>query len=231
MSSALERIGDSLKPRDASVDWPLNSFALKLKRHYADAMLKRFPDSLHALTLAARLHMAGGETDTARTLADEVYDLFLKQEQVKLPDVRILRDLNCVYADASAARKEWIETLNEDRTLLGDSLPRDLLQAVLLDGAGRSDEAFSLLAGVWKRGVRELTVFRSLEELAPRCGRLNEFRELLLEYAPKDNVVQVLYARRLVFLLRTSGRGAEARAYLSALPPVLMKRERLLLDS
>lgn len=230
LSSALERIGDSLKTRDASVDWPLNSFALKLKRRYADAMLKRFPDSMHALTLAARLHMAGGETDTARTLAGEVYDLFLKQEQVKLPDLRILRDLNCVYADSPSAREEWIETLNEDRALLGDSLPHDLLLTVLLDGAGRSGEAFSLLAGVWKRGVRELTVFRTLEELAPRCGRLNEFRDLLLEYAPKDTVVQVLYARRLVFLLRTSGRGAEARAYLSALPQVLMKRERLLLD-
>lgn len=209
--------------------------AAAVKKRCAALVLKRHPESFSALVMAAEAHWLSGDVKASRLLAEEVFDRFIRPDAPKLPELRRLRELCMVYAAfpgedehaGTAARDTVLKALRRDRKLLGDTPGRKLLEAILLENAERHDAAFELLAAAWRGGDRTLAVFKMLEELTLRTGRFGEFSTLLETHAPKDQMTEVLYRRRLIQLLRDTGRHGEAMMQLAALPEALQRRERL----
>ena len=209
--------------------------AAAVKRRCAAQVLKRHPESLNALVSSAEAHWLAGETRTARLLAEEVFDKFSQLDAPKLPTLRRVRELGMVYAAfpgederaGAVARDTALAAIQRDRKLLGDTPGRRLLAAILLENAEDHDAAFELLAAAWRKGNRDLATFKMLEELTLRTGRFREFSALLEGHTPKDQMTEVLYRRRLIQLLRDTGRHGEALTHLSALPDALRRREKL----
>ena len=213
--------------------------AAAVKKRCAALVLKRHPESLNALVSSVEAHWLAGETRAARLLAEEAFDRFIRLDAPKLPELRRLRELCMVYAAfpgederaGAIARDAVLDSLQRDRKLRGDTPGRRLLSAILLENAERCDAAFELLADSWRRGERDLAAFKMLEELTLRTGRFREFSALLEAHAPKDQMTEVLYQRRLIQLLRDTGRHGEALMQLTALPEALQRREKLQLLS
>ena len=209
--------------------------AAQLKKRVSARVLKRRPESFSALVMNAKSHWLCGETRSARLLVEEAFDQFLKLDAPTLPTLRRLRDACFVYSAfpgederaGAAARDSVLASLESDRKLLGDTPGRRLLAAVLLENADRVDAAFELLRSAWQSGQRDLATFKVLEELTLETGRFREFTALLEAHSPKDQMTEVLYRRRLIQLLRDTGRTGEALMQLPSLPEALQRRERL----
>ena len=210
--------------------------ALQLKRRCADRLRKKKPDSINALALGAATRWAAGDGDTARLLAAEAYERFLSVEAPTLPQLRRMRELGFVYAAAPGEAesrgevelKKLVDSIRRDRRILGDTPQRAMLEAILLESAGEHDAAADVIFAEWRNGRRTLAVFKFMEELAAATGRYGEFLKLLEAHAPKDQMTEVLYRRRLIQLLRDHGRVGEALMQLPALPAALQRRERML---
>ena len=236
VEKALLRIMDELDLPDAAGFGASHlPVAAAVKRRCAARVLKRHPKSLGALVSSAEAHWLAGETRTARLLAEEVFDRFAQLDAPKLPTLRRVRELGMVYAAfpgedehaGAVARNTALAAIQRDRKLLGDTPGRRLLAALLLENAEDHDAAFELLAAAWRTGAGDLAAFKMLEELTLRTGRFREFSALLETHAPKDQMTEVLYRRRLIQLLRDTGRHGEALMHLSALPDALRRREKL----
>jgi len=235
VEAELNRILDRVAPSEYA---PVKAFrspvAARFKRRCADRARKLRPDSLNALMLSAAARWTE-KPRLSRLLAGEAYDRFLQTKTPTLPLLRRLRDLNFIYAAApgeadevgARALQQALDALQTDRQLLGDTPQRTLLAAVLLEAAEQNDRAAETLFAAWRNGYRDLATFKFMEELTVTTGRYQEFLALLQAHPPKDQMTEVLYRRRLLQLLRDSGRVGEALMQLPALPAVLQRRERL----
>ncbi len=238
VSAVLERELTRLTFRNTGIRWQFSAYGLALKRKYAELFLKKFPESLHALSLAAQIRYLTGDPAGARLLAGEVYERFAGLVEVKFPEYRAGLELNRIFAAADSeaenagkhARSELQASVESDRKLLGDTPARTLTAVLLLKGEGKYDAALDELFRLWKNGERGLVVFRLSEELTVRTGRYREWLELLSSYETKDVSVRVLAARRQVQLFRDVGEYQRARQSLPMLAVPLQKRERLLTE-
>lgn len=238
VAAVLERELSRLTFRDTGIRWSFSPYGLALKRKYAELFLKKYPESLHALSLAAQIRYLSGNPAGARLLAGEVYERFSGLAEVKFPEYRAVSDLNRIFAAAEnepetagkQARRKLLDSVETDRQLLGDSPARTLSAVLLLKGDGQYDAALDQLFRLWKNGERGLVVFRLSEELTVRTGRYREWLELLSSYETKDASVRVLSARRQVQLFRDAGEYLRARQCLPMLAVPLQKRERLLTE-
>ena len=218
--------------------WINQPCALEIKRYYANQMLRQHPDSIPAMTLLAQLRWLSGQTGPARLLAGEVFDRFLNSKNITFQDVRCLESLNLVFAagdgepaaKGAALRENWLRSLESDRRLLGETPQQTMLSTLLLEDSGRADEAFDQLIRLWKNGVRTMIVFRKLESLAVRTSRYREWLNTIAAYESKESAVQISAARRQVQLYREYGMADHARSKMNLLPPLLERRERLLLE-
>jgi|GEM_PF-2528892 len=237
VEKALLEILSRTKLPDAVPLWSFQPRALTLKKAVAAQLLRQKPDSLPALVLSARLRWLSGDPAGARALAAECCGRFSEAKTITFQDVRAVRSLGIVFAarpgEEPEKGKKSLEklaaSLESDRELLGDTPPRVLLCAVLLECAGDADGALKSLFRLWRTGERTVIVSRMTEELTVRTGAYRQYLELLEAFPPKDPTVRILTARRQIQLYREYGMAGKALALLDTMPQLLRKREQLLI--
>ncbi|MBQ9502904.1 MAG: VWA domain-containing protein [Lentisphaeria bacterium] len=238
VTAELMKILETVKIPDVPSAWCFQPRALTLKQACAARMLRQNSRSIPALALTARLRWLSGRSSAARMLAAECCDLFTEAKNISFQDVRALRSLGVVFAarpgeaekQGAAELSALIGSVENDRRVLGRTPARDLLYAILLEADGNADGALEVLFELWRGGERSVIVSRMMEQLTVRTGRYRAYLATLEKFEPKDPAVKILAARRQVQLYREFGMPDRALARMSILPPLLGKREKLLIE-
>ncbi len=211
--------------------------AVALKRAYAEKCLAAQPDSLDASAFAARMRHLDGKAEFARMLAEMIYDEVETRTEYAIPDVRLLQELNRLYADGAGepegtGRNALLERIAEREAQLelsGATPGRLLVLGILYDGSGDSDKAFDALGAAWGANRNDYAVFWAFTDAAKHSARWPEWAALLLQQPPTDPTALTLYQMQLLPVLRTLEQWQPAEALLEKLNPAQRARERLFL--